>query len=818
MRRMSGVLGFVASAGLWAAGAEAQDPSDAVYNEGTMATYSLTLSATDWNAIVNDPFGSGDQWKPCTLVWQGETVTGVAVKRVGTNRPAGAAKPSIRLKFDEYTPGREWRGVDNIKLEGGILEGFRERISYWTDRQFGLPAPRAAHGHLTVNGDYKGVYAVIEPVRKKFVKYHFKISNADGNLYKIDRHPNGNTSWRGDHYLWRGSGPSIYVPSIWEPVTNETGGDYSDVVAFLNVLNNVSASQVRSQLDGLINLDKFYSYLALLAATGDYDSILAGDAPSTPNNHHWYHREDTNRLQAIPWDRSNTFGSTYWLDSTERVNMNIWFGIDPAVTSSTQWDGRSRTNTKATAWIRNDLIARNTYLAKLRLLVNGSFQNSDGRVDYIHNQIKSAVYADPKKGLPPQNLTNAAYDSAVAAMQTWVPGRSNGIRPQLPTNNASFVSHTVPTSMTAGQTLTVSVTMKNTGTATWNGGGTYPYGLGHPAGSTSWTWRANRVSLASGEAVAPNASKTFSFSITAPSTTGTYAFPLWQMVQERVGYFGAKMPALSVSVTGSGGGTVTKAFQNGVAPTTSYAGTRDAHLSELAPTTNYGSANPLIVDGDAGSGKDMYVLLRWDVGAVPPGSTVQSARIKLHVTNASTQTYELYRLSRAWTETGATWNQAATGTNWAVPGAKGSTDRGSTVRGTVTATATGLVTITLNSSGVSMVQSWVDSPSGNYGLILADPANADSLQFASREASTASQRPRLEITYTPPSTATTRTEGEASPEALVDGEENPLTLEDALPAAYDPAADGDGGSSCGATGFEAALVLALLALLRRRSR
>jgi len=788
----------------------AQHPSDAVYNENTMATYRLTLNASDWNAIVNDPFGSGDQWKPCTLVWQSETISSVAVKRVGTNRPAGAAKPSIRLKFDEYIAGREWRGVDNIKLEGGVLEGFRERISYWTDRQFGVAAPRGAHGHLYVNGDYKGVYAVVEPVRKKFVEYHFNISNADGNLYKIDRHPNGNTAWRGDHYLWRGSNPATYVPSIWEPVTNESGGNYSDVVTFLNILNNVSASQIRTSLEGHINTDKFYAYLALLAATGDYDSVLAGDAPSTPNNHHWYHREDTNRLQCIPWDRSNTFGATYWLDPTERVNMNIWFGIDPAVTSSTQWDGRSRTNTKATAWIKNDLIARNTYLAKLRLLVNGSFTSSDGRVDFIHNQIRNAVYADPKKGLPPQNLTNAAYDSAVAGMQGWVPSRSNAIKSQLPSNNAQFISHTVPASMTAGQTATVTVTMKNTGTSTWNGGGTYPYGLGHPAGSTPWTWRTNRVFLSSGEAVAPNAQKTFSFSITAPSTSGTHAFPRWQMVQEGIGYFGAQMPALNITVGGGGGGTVTRSYQNGVAPTSTYAGTRDTHLSEAAPTTNSGAANPLMIDGDTTGGKDSYVLLRWDVTGIPAGSTVQSARIKLNVTNTSAQTYEIYRLNRTWTETGATWNQAASGTNWSVPGAKGTADRGSTVRGTVTAGATGTVTITLNSSGVSLVQSWIDTPSSNYGLIFANSANADSLQFASKEVSTASQRPRLEVTYAAPAALADWVET-ASAEDLVDGEENPLTQDDAMQSP----ADDEPSGACGATGLEALLVMLVFGMCRR---
>ncbi len=90
-------------------------------------------------------------------------------------------------------------------------------------------------------------------------------------------------------------------------------------------------------------------------------------------------------------------------------------------------------------------------------------------------------------------------------------------------NNSAFVSQNVPASMQAGQTATVSVTMRNTGTATWFAG-SYFLGSQNPQDNT--TWGVNRVSLASN--VAPNASVTFTFSITAPTVAGTYNFQ-WRM-------------------------------------------------------------------------------------------------------------------------------------------------------------------------------------------------------------------------------------------------------------------------------------------------
>jgi uncharacterized protein YfiM (DUF2279 family) len=51
-----------------------------------------------------------------------------------------------------------------------------------------------------------------------------------------------------------------------------------------------------------------------------------------------------------------------------------------------------------------------------------------------------------------------------------------------------------------------------------------------------------------------------------------------------------------------------------------------------------------------------------------------------------------------------------------------------------------------------MVQGWVDDPSSNNGLIIADPTNANGADFYSREAADGSQRPQLTVNTTAPTT------------------------------------------------------------------
>jgi hypothetical protein len=113
------------------------------------------------------------------------------------------------------------------------------------------------------------------------------------------------------------------------------------------------------------------------------------------------------------------------------------------------------------------------------------------------------------------------------------------------TNSSQFISQIVPTTMTVGQTTTVSVTMKNNGTTTWTRSGGYKLGSQNP--QDNYTWNLNRVWLPAGVAVAPGQQRTFTFNITAPTTAGTYNFQ-WRMVQDGVQWFGAYSTNVAIVV------------------------------------------------------------------------------------------------------------------------------------------------------------------------------------------------------------------------------------------------------------------------------
>jgi hypothetical protein len=185
---------------------------------------------------------------------------------------------------------------------------------------------------------------------------------------------------------------------------------------------------------------------------------------------------------------------------------------------------------------------------------------------------------------------------------------------------------------------------------------------------------------------------------------------------------------------------VTVSFQDDVGD---YTGTRDAKLLVRKPTTNFGTALDVELDGAPLSSG----LLSWDLTSLPAGIIIQSVDIAVNIINGSSEDYEFYQVLRPWVEREVTWNVYASGMNWQTPGAAGSGDYASTALARITGRA-GPETVPLNSAGLVVVQSWVDDPATNHGFILVDYVDAtDGLDFSSREHETISERPKLTITY-----------------------------------------------------------------------
>lgn len=113
--------------------------------------------------------------------------------------------------------------------------------------------------------------------------------------------------------------------------------------------------------------------------------------------------------------------------------------------------------------------------------------------------------------------------------------------------SASFSSQSVPTTMIPGQAYSISVTMNNNGTKVWNfADSSHPFRLGTQNPQDNMSFGFNRVPIPA--VVNPGSNVTFNFTVTAPSTVGTYNFQ-WKMVQDNYTWFGVSTTNQVITVT-----------------------------------------------------------------------------------------------------------------------------------------------------------------------------------------------------------------------------------------------------------------------------
>lgn len=108
-------------------------------------------------------------------------------------------------------------------------------------------------------------------------------------------------------------------------------------------------------------------------------------------------------------------------------------------------------------------------------------------------------------------------------------------------NSAEVVSHTLPASIPTSDSRAYQITMRNSGSSTWDS--TYSLRISLPSGSHLWGLSARPIS----GVVAPGDSVTFDVFITAPAVAGTvpFAAQMYLNVPGNRGYFGQ---AASVSI------------------------------------------------------------------------------------------------------------------------------------------------------------------------------------------------------------------------------------------------------------------------------
>ncbi len=292
---LAGILGCGGGGGDQTPDAMVPDPTEAIFDPEHLLVIDIELAESDWDALrvqhhdfmaryVDDCPGplTAEPYTvfPATVTIDGEAFEQVGLRMKGFLGSVNRTRPSLKLSFDEYEPGREVHGLERMTLNNNQQDHSQMDtcLTYQVFRAAGVPAPRCNWARVRVNGQDLGTFANVESVRRRFLARHF--ANSDGNLYEgqlADLRP-------------------VWIDNYEDKPGND--GDHGDLAALAEAVAAGPAA-----IDAELDVEAFVSFWAAEVLTGHWDGY-AGNR----NNHYLYRDPTGGKFHFLPWGPDAAFG------------------------------------------------------------------------------------------------------------------------------------------------------------------------------------------------------------------------------------------------------------------------------------------------------------------------------------------------------------------------------------------------------------------------------------------------------------------------------------------------------------------------------
>ena len=379
-------------------GQEAEPTSADVFDDRVVHELRLSMHAADWSRLQARYLEN--TFYPADLSWDGHVIRNVGVRSRGSGS-RDPHKPGLRVTFDEYVSDQTFAG-----LKGLALDNFRqdpsmvkESVSMALFTRLGLVAPRVAHARLYVNGEYWGVYGVIEPIDKRFLRR--TIGEDRGYLYEFE--------WSGAyHFEWLGADPARYA-QMFEAETREDEPPpqlFSTLIQMIQATTRESTHRWEATMGRYFDFQHLLTYAAVESFLSDHDG-LAGDWGS--NNFYLYRFADSDRFQFLPWDKDVNF---------REIDRDVFAGVEDHHLLRT-----------AMEFPRLQQIYREA-LRRCAAVASATDGHADGwlvrEVARHANQVRASVHADTRKA-----FSNDRFEQEVAWMLAFARQRSGQIERQI---------------------------------------------------------------------------------------------------------------------------------------------------------------------------------------------------------------------------------------------------------------------------------------------------------------------------------------------------------------------------------------------------
>ncbi|HUQ01065.1 MAG TPA: CotH kinase family protein [Kofleriaceae bacterium] len=259
------------------------DLTEQILGYDRMPAMELLVSAANVAALEAEPFVD----VPAQIVFQGRTYGPVGLRLKGQNSfQTFSRKPSLRINVDEFEDKAKFWGLKDLTLNNMSLDPsqMHERLAYWVMRNAGMPASRANHLVLTVNGQLYGLYANVETVKKQMVARWF--ADNTGPLFE---------------------GTDVdFAAQYIDRYELESGPNDRSMLSGAATALTMSGDAAIAAAANYVDMARFQKFWAVCSVIGQFDSFPY----SLPGDDYFAYADPTSdRLVFMPWGMDETFFS-----------------------------------------------------------------------------------------------------------------------------------------------------------------------------------------------------------------------------------------------------------------------------------------------------------------------------------------------------------------------------------------------------------------------------------------------------------------------------------------------------------------------------
>lgn len=326
-----------------------------LFNDESVENVYIDINENNWNYMLQNAIDKPNVLTNSVTIG-GQTVQYASIKTKGNLTLSSVwNSDSDRFSFtvnfgkyikkkNGYSANQNLYGLSKVSFNNiyGDSTLMKEYLSYKLMTEMGIPTPCYSLVNLYVNGEFYGVYMMVESVDSALTQrtlneksdYLVKPESSGGDLVydsSLDQYYNeetGEFEFTSSDYPTDSSNPLYKYNGLWEndeDTFNDIYDSLSTVFKWMKTLNELSNSEnpnteeYKEQLESIMDVDNVIRYFAVNTYLVNLDSYQ-----SEKMQNYALYINDEGYMHILPWDYNYSFGAYGVSNASAMVNFNIY--------------------------------------------------------------------------------------------------------------------------------------------------------------------------------------------------------------------------------------------------------------------------------------------------------------------------------------------------------------------------------------------------------------------------------------------------------------------------------------------------------------